>query len=45
MTSKSKAKRRCIFWQTKNYNDERILKHVCEVNLHTQMSIIINLLN
>ena len=39
------AKRRCIFWRTEDYDDERILKHVRQANPHAQMPIITDLLN
>ncbi len=45
MAGRPKAKRRCIFWRTEDYNDERILKHVREANPHAQMPIITGLLN
>ena len=44
-TSPSKAKRRCIIWQTENYDDERLLKHLRAVNPREKMPIITELMN
>ena len=41
----SKIKRRCIFWRTKSYDDECLLKHLRQANSDAQMSIITELLN
>ena len=44
-TSSFKIKWRCIIWQTKNYDDERLFKHFRAANFQKKMSIIIKLMN
>ena len=44
-TSSFKIKRRCIIWQTENYDDERFLKHFRAANSQKKMSIIIKFMN